>query len=99
MRASQALTAIAAAGQAIAQAFVGLVFMGGGGYVAFTALQSEPHDNKVLYAGLGAALFGALVFPSIFPIAQKIYVFVFPNGLPLLGGKRSGDPPAPPPAP
>jgi hypothetical protein len=84
----------------IAQTIVGAAFMGGGGYVAWNALQHEPHDKTVLYSGLAAAVFGALIFPSIFPIAQKIVILCFLGGLPLIGGRRSDDdPPAPPPAP
>lgn len=95
-RTTRVLAAITEAGHAIAQALVGAAFIGGGGYVAYTALEHEPHDTKILWTGIGVALFGALIFPSIYPMAQRIVVLIFPNGIPLLGGRRKSDPPEPP---
>lgn len=94
MSQSGTFRAIATGGRIVAQTFIGILFIAGGGYIAYRALQHEPHDTKVLYLGAASALFGALIFPSIFPMFQRIYVVVFPNGLPLIGGKRASDPPA-----
>lgn len=60
------------------------------------------HDGtpnvKLVFGFMALALLGAIMLPSVFdtafPKVQKIYVTFFPNGLPLLGGRRRDDPPA-----
>ena len=81
---------------------VGLaLLLGGAAGVAYTLEHAhEGHaDHPMIYFFGGVAMVGALVLPSIFdvfwPRAVKIYVQIFPNGLPLIGGKRSSDPPKP----
>ena len=71
----------------------GLIFMVGGGWLAHYSLGKE--DHTMVYVGIGVAVFGAMLLPSIFDTAQKIYITFFPNGLPIIGGRRAGDPPAP----
>lgn len=95
-RPSTGSTPIERKARPIFQVVVGLFFMTGGFFVARAGLQGEPHNDKLLYLGIGLAVFGALVFPGIFSVVQPIYVMIFPNGIPLLGGKRASDPPAPP---
>lgn len=79
----------------ITQIAVGLVFLAGGIIVTAQALQTEPHDKWLVGLGFGAAIGGALMLPGIFTVAKPIFILIFPNGIPLLGGKRAGDRPAP----
>lgn len=81
-------------GGLISQLVVGALGIGGGAWMIRWALAHEQHNY--VYVGIGISMFGALCLPSIFPIAQKIYITVFPNGLPMLGGRRASDPPIPP---
>jgi hypothetical protein len=83
-----------AVGGLISQFIVGALFIAGGAWLTRWALLAEQH--RYVYVGIGVAIFGALCLPSIFPIARNIYITIFPNGLPMLGGKRAGDPPVPP---
>lgn len=64
--------------------------------IAFVAKQS-PHWTHI-GGYFGAAILGLCIpfWPIVFPVAQKISVFIFPNGLPIVGGRRASDPPAPP---
>jgi hypothetical protein len=91
---------------------VGLVFLGGGGWAAVWAIQHPPLNKTILYGGGIAALFGALLMPTIFPQFKQIVVFVVSTGqqLPIVSaffGRRSEDkgavvvvpPPAPPSSP
>lgn len=95
-RASVVIRIVERVGASLLQALVGLAFMGAGGYTAWYGLQHE--QQTLVYVGLGVALLGAMVLPSIFPVFQRIIVFVAPY-LPLVGGRRKDDPPAAPPAP
>jgi hypothetical protein len=97
-RPSQVARAVAAIAQPVFQIVVGLVFLVGGCLVTAKAVSHEPHDKWLFGFGFGAAIGGALILPGIFSTAKPIFVFFFPNGLPLFGGRRAGDPPAPPPA-
>lgn len=76
----------------IAQLVVGAFFMITGFLVGRIALGSEPHNDKLLYLGIGLAVFGGLVMPGIFGVVKPIYVTFFPNGLPIVGGRRASDP-------
>lgn len=84
---------------------VGLVFMAGGVYGEYVVLSTKPIDHLLVWTFLAVTVLGALMLPSIFamlwPRVQQILIFVFPNGIPVIGGKRAGDPPAlpAPPAP
>ncbi len=62
-------------------------------------IQQKAPVKLFIYVGTGLAIFGALLIPTILPLAKQIVVVFFPNGLPLPGGKRIGDPPANPPSP
>lgn len=90
--------AIDAGTKLVVQVLVGavLLFAGIGG--AFYQIEHPPVVKPALYAFLGLGVLGALLLPSIFPIVQQIVVFVVPY-IPLIGGRRQGDPPSPPAAP
>lgn len=89
------LRIVAAIGGVIVQLIVGLAFMAIGALLVYNALGKEPHNDRWLYVGLGSAVFGAMILPSIFGVVQRIYTLFFPNGLPFLGGRRATDPAAP----
>lgn len=74
---------------------VGLFFMGGGAWMVYYAINHPPLNKVLLYGGGGTTLFGALILPTILPVVKQIVVFIVPY-IPLIGGKRAGDPPAPP---
>lgn len=74
---------------------VGLAFMAGGGWLVYYALHQEPHSDKVLYIGIGVAVFGAWIMPTIATSIRQLVVIVAPY-LPKVGGQRAGDPPAQP---
>lgn len=80
----------------ISQVIFGLVLMAGGWFIAQKALATSPPNSMLLYVGIGVAVFGGLSMPSVFAMVKPILVFVFPGGLPFIGGKRAGDPPKPP---
>lgn len=78
------------------------LLLGGGAGVAYTLEHAhDGHtDHPMIYFFGSIALVGCLILPSIFdvfwPRVVKIYVQIFPNGLPLIGGRRASDPPAEP---
>lgn len=77
---------------------VGGVMLVAGILGAMYQIEHPPVVKYVFYPTLGFAVLGALILPTILPTVQKIVVIFFPNGIPLLGGRRSSDPqpPAPP---
>lgn len=80
----------------IAHVIVGGVLMLAGILGAAYQIEHPPVVKGIFYPTVGVAILGALILPSIFPTVQKIIVFIVPY-LPLIGGKRAGDPPAPKP--
>ncbi len=87
-------THIESAGVTVLQLLVGFVFLVGGVILAGFGFTHEQHI--VGYVGIGAAVFRALILPGLFTVIKPIVVLVFPNGIPLIGGQRKTDPPAPP---
>lgn len=75
----------------VSRIVVGLLFMAGGGWTIWWGLHHE--DHTILVGGVVAAVFGAMVLPSIFDSVKPVVVFFFPNGLPIFGGRRTSDPP------
>jgi hypothetical protein len=72
----------------------GIFFMlAGAGTFAF-GIKMDSHP--LMIGGATAAVFGAMLLPSVFDSVKPIVVFFFPNGIPFLGGRRATDPPAPP---
>lgn len=86
-------------GRGLVSVIVGLIFIAGGGWLIRSALHAEPRSDKLLYVGIGIAVLGASIMPSILPKVKEIIVIV--QGIPvvgaMLGGRRETDPPAPPP--
>ena len=77
---------------------VGLVLMGGGLVGANQTLEhaKDGHaDHVLIYVFVGLAVLGALMLPGIFSVVKPIFVLIFPNGIPLIGGRRQGDPQKP----
>lgn len=83
----------------IVRILAGFLFMGGGAKMTYWALLAEKHEY--VWAGIGIAVFGAWILPTLDDQIKSIYITIFPNGIPLLGGRRSTDPqpPAPPALP
>lgn len=86
---------IATVGATIVHVLVGLALMGLGVFVVVYQLTHPPHSDKVLLGGASLVVLGALLMPTIFPVFKQIVVLVFPNGIPLIGGRRASDPPPP----
>lgn len=94
IRPSRVVRVAEAVGATALQLVVGLIFLAGGFALAAYGFTHELHTAG--YVGVGSAVFGALVLPGFFAIVKPIVVFIFPNGIPLIGGRRAGDPPTPP---
>lgn len=77
---------------------VGLVFLVSGLLGALYQLEHPPIERGLVFAFMGLAVLGALLLPSVFtslfPRVKQIFVLVFPNGIPMFGGRRASDPPA-----
>ena len=77
---------------------VGLAFLVVGLSGAIYEIQHPPIERPIVYVCVSMAVFGALLLPSVFTVAfprvKQIFVLIFPNGLPLVGGRRRDDPPA-----
>jgi hypothetical protein len=84
---------IVAASATLVHIVVGLLLMAGGGWVVAYQLQHPPHSDKIIIGGGCIVVLGALLMPTIFPVFKQIVVLVFPNGIPVIGGKRASDPP------
>lgn len=94
-------------GENLVHVLVGLFFMAGGAWLVAYGVQhpltaivngvtTQQYSKWFLGGGAGAAFFGALMMPTIWPLVQRIFIVVVPY-LPMIGGRRAGDPPAPPP--
>lgn len=94
MRPSEVRAAIEAYTAPVFQILVGVGAIVGGVYLTNRSLAVEPHDKGLFWTGFALAVGGALVLPGLFQVIRPIYITIFPNGLPLFGGKRAGDPPA-----
>lgn len=96
LRPSQISVFVEKAMAPVFQILIGAFFMVGGFLLVRTSLQSEPHNSKLFYWGFASAIGGALTVPGIFTAIKPVYILIFPNGLPWIGGKRSTDLPLPP---
>lgn len=75
---------------------VGLAIIGAGLYPAL-AHPPLPVSIWLVLVGVGVAVFGALIIPSVGAgDALKVLVLNFGSYIPVIGGRRSGDPPADP---
>lgn len=51
------------------------------------------HNHVLLIVGGLVAIGGAMLLPSVFDAFKPVITFVFPNGIPIIGGRRVSDPP------
>lgn len=98
-RETRIITLARSFGENLVHFIVGLLFIAGGGWIAWYALQKEPHSDKLLYVGIGVAVLGAAIMPTILPVFKQIIVVVqqVPVLGAILGGRRATDPQLPPP--
>lgn len=52
-------------------------------------------SHILMVGGMIWAIFGGLTLPSVFDAAKPVFSYVFPNGLPIIGGRRASDPKPP----
>ena len=61
-------------------------------------LRHSSTDRWLVGACVAMAVLGALMLPNVFakafPRVKQIFILVFPNGIPVVGGRRRDDPPA-----
>jgi Na+/pantothenate symporter len=95
MRETKVIRAAVTIGTTFVHIVIGLLLMGFGGWVVVYQLQHPPHSDKIIIGGGVIVVLGALFMPTIFPLFRQIVVFIVPY-VPLIGGKRAGDPPAEP---
>ncbi len=79
----------------IVRILCGLVAMAGGGWAVGYEAKHPPAVTLILIAGLVAFAIGFCLMPGVFQQVQKIVIFVVPY-IPLVGGRRAGDPPKAP---
>lgn len=76
---------------------VGSAFLAAGLFGFIYEIRHQRVDKWIIGPSVGLAILGALMLPSVFAISfprvKQIFVLVFPNGLPIIGGRRAGDPP------
>jgi hypothetical protein len=87
------------AGAAFIRGIVGIALMVVGFSLDYLEYREPPPTHTThLLLWTGLAVLGILLLPTIFdalfPRVQKVFILIFPNGLPLPGGRRQGDPPA-----
>lgn len=59
---------------------------------------SEPIHRPHIYMSVGLMVLGGIAIdPPFGKQLSGLVVQFFPNGLPIIGGRRNSDPPAPPP--
>lgn len=76
---------------------IGFALFLGGGYFLYLEMSSPPAHNAHVFTFAGIALFGALIIrpDPIFAVVKQVFVIVGPY-IPVIGGRRAGDPPATP---
>lgn len=84
-------------GENLVHFLVGAIFIAGGAWIVYYSLHQEPHSDKLLYVGIGVAVLGAAVMPTILPVFKQIFVIVqsVPVVGAMLGGRRGTDPQPP----
>lgn len=80
---------------AILNAIVGIVLMLFGTYFLWEEMKTPPAHNAHVFLFAGIAVIGALVIrpDPIFAVIRQVFVIAGPY-LPVIGGRRAGDPPA-----
>jgi hypothetical protein len=76
---------------------VGLALFAFGAFFLFLEVRTPPMHSGHVYLFAGIAILGALVIrpDPIFFALKQVVVIVGPY-IPVIGGRRAGDPPAPP---
>lgn len=79
----------------VATLIIGLALLLGGGFFLYLEMQSPPTHNAHVFTFAGIALLGALIIrpDPIFAVVKQVVVIVTPF-IPVIGGRRAGDPPA-----
>jgi hypothetical protein len=82
---------------------VGLLIAAASGFALWSVMQPTipPHipDRHVIYLFAGGVFFGALlIIPTVIVTTLKSLLDVIGKYIPVIGGRRAGDPPADPPA-
>ncbi len=72
---------------------IGLVCLGGGFWEIAYQTKHPPANTVLLIMAACFAFLGLCFLPFIFPIVKQTVILVVPY-LPMVGGKRAGDPPA-----
>lgn len=49
-------------------------------------------NHALMVGGAILAVFGGMMLPSVFDSAKPVITFFLPNGIPVIGGRRSTDP-------
>ncbi len=49
-------------------------------------------SHILMVGGAVWAIFGAMILPSVFDAAKPVLTYVFPSGIPIIGGRRQTDP-------
>ena len=75
---------------------IGLALFLGGGYFLYLEMIAPPAHNAHVFTFAGIAVLGALIIrpDPIFAVVKQVFVIVGPY-IPVIGGRRAGDPPAP----
>lgn len=80
---------------AVMNAIVGLVLMLFGTYFLWAEMKNPPVHNAHVFLFAGVAVLGALVIrpDPIFAVIKQVFIIAGPY-IPMIGGRRAGDPPA-----
>lgn len=88
------------AGAVIVRLILGAILMVVGfGFDVAEYREPPPTHTTHLFLWTGVALLGVLIAAGryVFPVIQQVVVIAGQTNLPFIGGRRSTDPPAPPP--
>lgn len=80
----------------ILNAVIGLILLAFGGYFLYQEMQHPPTHTAHVFLFAGIAILGALVIrpDPLFAVIRQVFVLAGPY-IPVIGGRRAGDPPAP----
>jgi hypothetical protein len=84
----------------ILNAIIGLILMAFGGYFLWMEMKTPPTHSAHVYFFAAIAILGALVIrpDPLFAVIKQVFIIAGPY-IPVIGGRRIGDPPAPPSEP
>lgn len=102
VRASTSVTlrVVESIGETIKHVIVGAAFFVPGIIWLLKEINENPVHRPHIYMAVGLMVLGGIaVDPPFGKQLSGLVVQFFPNGLPIIGGRRASDPPPPPPAP